>query len=289
MRGKMRSKYYGKKSYDEKEIQLDWFASDEDSVSPLNKNLTRRLQHDRNRNDDGSRSRSQYRSTSSSRTTQTTSQSGNLPRIRRTKKVLEGRTTSQSSTKEPKIIKFSLNELRENISDEILQSLINYDFNPDKLIIIRRYMKQTPTEDQFINQTLHKITHKTTRKVKTPSDKLGSYRAKYLRKQIEANSQVVLSYYFKLYKELFGEDDPEWTKGNLREPLAIITRLANEQTKGNYEILIGYTKRMLPLWCNQLKNGAEFPNRRPTVSMLYGGKRFFWSNRNILYRQWQQR
>ena len=87
---------------------------------------------------------------------------------------------------------------------------------------------------------------------------------------------------------MFGEEDPEWSGSNYKEALGIIKKFARVINQENYKEIIIYIKKLLPLWKMRLVNKEEFPDNRPTLNSLFGGKKYFWSNRKVLYNRWKK-
>ncbi len=67
----------------------------------------------------------------------------------------------------------------------------------------------------------------------------------------------------------------------------LINSLLEDTETSTMEVMT-YVKRLMPLWRNRLANpDIDFPDRRPSLRLLFNGKRWYWSNRRILYRQWE--
>ena len=105
----------------------------------------------------------------------------------------------------------------------------------------------------------------------------------------EGNAEVVVGIYFSLYKRFFHEEDPEWVGTSSHRAVIVVEQFATEVSEGNYRPVINYIRKLFPLWVRQLKLGESFPENRPTIKALFCGTRYFWSNRNLLYKRWQER
>lgn len=99
----------------------------------------------------------------------------------------------------------------------------------------------------------------------------------------------MLGIYFKLYKQYFHEEDPEWVGYPTNQALLFITKFTSELAENDYRRVIIFIKKIIPLWVIRLKNEHDFPNRRPSIQQLFCGRRHFWTNRNLYYKQWQDR
>ena len=95
-----------------------------------------------------------------------------------------------------------------------------------------------------------------------------------------------LSYYFAAYKKFYKEEDPEWNSKNMQKARMLVNSLIEETGTTTMEVM-DYVKKIMPLWYNRLINQESFPDRRPTLHLLFNGKRWYWGNRKLLYRQWR--
>jgi hypothetical protein len=189
-----------------------------------------------------------------------------------------------------RITSVTLAQLRAALTDHDIESLLDGTYNPDKRIEIERVVKVSKfAEDCFI--TSKRVTRKpTVGKVPKKVIPLSKRYERHIREvesgRQELDEKAVLGYYFLLYKQYFREEDPEWSGTNTHPAELMIYRMAVELTECDYRKILIYLRKIFPLWIRRLKGGSDFPNNRPTVQSLFAGKRYFWTNRNILYKQW---
>jgi hypothetical protein len=184
--------------------------------------------------------------------------------------------------------------IRAALKDDDLQALLAGSYTPERIIKIQKESPQTSgfTEDCFI--TTKKIRRKpvkgqTPKKAIPPSKRFETALSEFEQGVRAADAEVVLGYYFGMYKRFFHEEDPDWSGANTHPAVVMVQRMAREVTEGDYRKLAIFVRKILPMWIQRLKDNEEFPGRRPTLPALFSGRRYFWANRNILYKQWQRR
>lgn len=204
--------------------------------------------------------------------------------------VLEGGTRSL------KYIKIRLSQLREALTNEDLHNLLSNTYIESKSVIINL----DPTlvrhaEDSYLPvatpTTTKKIVKRKGNKPKKAIPPSQRYQNEITAWQTsgQGSAEVVLGIYFSLYKRHFHEEDPEWVGISSHRAITTIEQFATEVTEGNYRPVTNYVRKIFPLWVGQLKRGENFPENRPTIKALFCGTRYFWSNRNLLYKRWQER
>jgi hypothetical protein len=184
--------------------------------------------------------------------------------------------------------------LRQSLSDEELQSLLDRTYLPTKIISISQEVQRTTFAEDFymvppVKKVIKRVKGKTPKKAIPPSERYKDSIHAFRFEGAEPNAEVALGHYFILYKRLFHEEDPEWAGVSSHKAIQLIEQLAHDVTDEDYRKIINFIRKILPLWVSRLKRGEEFPNSRPTVHSLFGGTRYFWKNRNILYRQWDEK
>lgn len=208
---------------------------------------------------------------------------------RKTKAVVDEGTGNRRVTS-----KISMEALRQALSDEDLQSLLDRDYLPTKIISISQEVQRTTFAEDFymvppVKKVIKRVKGKTPKKAIPPSERYKESIQAFRFEGAEPNAEVALGHYFILYKRFFHEEDPEWAGASSHKAVQLVEQLANDVTDGDYRKIINFIRKILPLWVARLKRGEEFPSSRPTVHTLFGGSRYFWKNRNILYRQWDER
>ena len=196
--------------------------------------------------------------------------------------------------KRRKIIRISLQDLRDSLSDKELKLLLSNEFDKDKKVIIKQTIKirNEAPEDKLLpinKNKVIKIKATPTKRIK-PSESFDAHIKNYEKGIVSANAKIVLGYYFKGYKKLFGEEDPYWSgRKDFTHALILVNKLAEDTTNNDYKSIIDFVRRILPLWHRRLVNNESFPENRPTLQHLLAGKRYYWANRKLLYRQWQKK
>lgn len=185
-------------------------------------------------------------------------------------------------------VTFTMDDLRHSLSDTILQQLLKHTYTPDTRVTLFKKAKLSSfAEDMFI-ETPKLCKKKSVKKSNIkPSERYRKEIDKYKAGKLKANAKVVLGHYFVLYKREYKEEDPIWATYSSASALTTIDKLAQHILDNDYEPIIAYTKKIMPLWLERLHSGQSFPTNRPTVQAMYGGTYHFWANRNLLYKQWQ--
>jgi hypothetical protein len=201
-----------------------------------------------------------------------------------------GRMDGRVETKVTARINFEA--IREALSDDDLLQLLKRTYIPTKTVSVSQEIQRTKfAEDFYLEDSIAKIAKRKRRIVKQtipPSEQFRAQVESCRQDGAEITAETVLGYYFILYKKFFHEEDPEWAGGKLHRAIQIVEKLALD-TGGDYRKLVIFVKKIMPLWVGQLKQETDFPGRRPTISTLFGNSRYFWTNRNILYRKWQEK
>lgn len=140
-----------------------------------------------------------------------------------------------------------------------------------------------------IKKVIKRVKGQTPKKAIPPSERYKASIEACRNDGAEPNAEVVLAFYFDLYKRFFHEEDPEWAGVSSHKAVLVVDKLAQEVAEGDYRKIVNYVRKIMPLWVARLKRNEEFPNSRPTVQTLFGGTRYFWTNRNLLYRRWEER
>lgn len=211
-------------------------------------------------------------------------------RIRRPK---SGRKVTKPSTdgnKSDRIGKFdiTLAELRESLDKDILKALIDGSYNPNQIVTL----KYTPTglsklaEDAIRGPIIQRRRIKTVKKQEPPSIKYGKIYERYKKGEVALDAGAVFGRYLMLYKEQYGEEDPEFVGKKTNNALYHIEQMARDLTQGEYEKIIEFIDKIMPLWAKQLRLGANFPSTRPSFDTFFV-KRKIWSQRFNLVRLWK--
>lgn len=184
---------------------------------------------------------------------------------------------------------FSMQQLRESLSDSTLQQLINNDFDPIEIITITKIEQTKFAEDDYFPAPPKRKspTKKNIKKIVPLSEQFKTDVAKFTIGKLEGSPEIVLGVYFDLYKRLFHEEDPQWADKSITPAISTIRTMAIKVADGNYKNLVIFLRKIMPLWKQRLIENQQFPNSRPTIEALFGGKRYFWANRKVLYKKWQ--
>jgi len=205
--------------------------------------------------------------------------------------ILEGRTWAL------KYVKVSFSQIRAALTDADLHNLLSNTYISSKNVIIDldpkliRYAEDSYLPIATAPPTTKKIVKRKGNKPKKAIPPSQRYQTSISDWQTsgQGNAEVVLGLYFSLYKRFFHEEDPEWVGVSSHRAIVTIDQFVTEVADGNYRPVINYVRKILPLWVGQLKRGENFPENRPTIKALFCGTRYFWSNRNLLYKRWQER
>ncbi len=194
-----------------------------------------------------------------------------------------------------RLVKVTYEQLRRSLSDKDLNDLLANTYIATKAVVINL----EPTivrhaEDEYLPVATPKATKIVKRKGPKPKKAVPPserYQPAISNWQTtgEGSAEVVVGIYFSLYKRFFHEEDPEWVGTSSHRAVTVVEQFATEVSEGNYRPVINYVRKIFPLWVMQLKRGESFPDSRPTVKALFCGTRYFWSNRNLLYKRWQER
>jgi hypothetical protein len=266
----------------------NWFDEQEKEsvIRTQHKNSSGELSHNRNTlwfDDDVRTGRRPGETNKRSSKIRTSTNRGNKPG--KTKALEKG----VGNTKLTAEIQLTMQEIRDSLTDDDLQDLINNQFIPNKLITFhKKYIKSSFDEDTFINVSKIKRRKKIKRKNIKPSERYRNKINKY-KETGESDAETVLGIYFSMYKHYFNEEDPDSNNKSIRNAIIQIEYMADEVTNGDYEKIIKFTKKLFPLWIQRLRKGDRFPRNRPTINSLYGGSRHFWANRFLYFKRWQQK
>lgn len=269
----------------------DWFdgPSNKNNIHTRSQGSVREVQHGGVVSNNGNGNSTRRRSQAAIRNSEGYSTSDGGIRNRRTGGNLAG---NQEQHEIATHFTFTLQQLHDSLSKKTLEQLLTNQFKSEEVVTIKRKRIATSfPEDELIDLTPSKqrTRRKRTPTKITPSHAFDVYVTKYKDGQDNGNAEATLGIYFKLYLKLFGEEDPQWNGVDLKTALASIRLMANNLTDGNYRAIIVYISKIMPLWKMRLVDGQAFPNSRPTVAALFGGKRHFWANRKVYYTQWQKR
>lgn len=186
----------------------------------------------------------------------------------------------------------TFDSLREALSDEDLRELLHRTFQPGRSVSVKQTIKSsTFAEDFYLEPTVKKVKRvkgTVPKKAIKPSERYEADTKSFLQ-GAEPTAETVLGFFFSMYKRYFHEEDPDWAGTSTVRAVNTVKRLADEVTDGNYQPILNYTRKLFPLWVKRLKQGHEFPNNRPTINSMFGGNRYFWANRKLLYKRWQER
>lgn len=174
------------------------------------------------------------------------------------------------------------------MTDEQLQQLLDKTFDPFAVVEFKVARKTTRfSEDLALSARIVKgrrtVRVKSTPKL--PSEKFGPHYEDYKSGKKTADAQTVLGCYFKMYRDIFEEEDPEWAGENCVKPLYNINMMAHAVCDGDFKKLVEFAEELIPLWAEQLRKGSNFPNTRPTIDALFV-RRKIWAQRFLLVRRW---
>jgi hypothetical protein len=292
----MQRKQHGKKSKKNQQVTTgpSWMegSNPTNQLQSQRKGSVRKVQHNRSGTADdraGASSRRQQRRNVRE------SQSSRTSRDRRTSSSTSRRNAGHQGTD---CIEFTvtLQDLRNSLTDEQIALLLSGKYKPEEVVTIcKNQPPETFDEDELIAQKKDKIEStkkiKRKRKVKSP---IASLRYKYqydkfLNGELEPSPETILGCYFITYKKLFGDEDPQWNSSNYDQALSIVKKFCRTVANNNATDVIRFIRKLLPLWKHRLIQHESFPDSRPTLSVLFTGKLYFWTNRKILYTRWKPR
>jgi hypothetical protein len=198
----------------------------------------------------------------------------------------EHRTTEATFT-------FTLQEIKDSIPDTMLRDLARGKFDPSDMVRItkKRVEVSALAEDALLGpiKFARAPTRKARRRMPKPSERYIKEVEEHKNIHTDATAKVVLGTYFHLYKKFYGEEDPDYAGTSTQSAIILVDNMAQELTDGDFSKILAFVRRIMPLWWKRLKEGQDFPNSRPTIQSLFGGKRHFWANRKIYYKRWQNR
>jgi len=289
---KHRKKDYGEsKNQDSQEDQNEpeWFNNQRRRVGVRSKPKVEHGTVPRQRSLQRSGSDDQSQSGSESGSEQTTSD-GRPVRIRRPK---HGRASGEKTTKGNQTtrlgkLEITLRELRDSLVDEKLESLLDGSFNPHEMVTIKYTISGLSklAEDSLRGPITRKRNPRIKKPPLPPSKKYGDMYNRFTRGELALDAGVVLGRYLLLYKKLYGEEDPEFVGTSTSHALHAINEMATLLTDGNFDQILGFIDKLMPMWAQQLRNGADFPTARPTFNTFFV-KRKIWSQRYSLVRRWK--
>jgi len=190
------------------------------------------------------------------------------------------------------VTRITFDALREALTDDDLHELLHRTFTPGRAVSIKQTIKSsTFAEDFYLEPTVKKIKRvkgEVPKKAIKPSERYERHVSSF-RQGAEPTAETVLGFYFDMYKRYFHEEDPDWAGSSTVRAVNIVKKLADELTDGNYRPILNYVRKLFPLWVIRLKQHHDFPNNRPTINSMFGGNRYFWANRNLLYKRWQEK
>ena len=192
------------------------------------------------------------------------------------------------------VVHVTFDALREALTDEDLDMIRHRTFTSGRTVAIKKQTKpSTFAEDFYLEPKLTKkvkrVKGAVPQKAVPPSKRYERFIAGFMQEGATPCAETVLGFYFTLYKRYFHEEDPDWAGQNTTKAVTIVKKLADDTTEGDYRKLVNYVRKLFPMWVKRLKQGHEFPNNRPTVHSMFGGNRYFWANRNLLYKRWQEK
>jgi len=171
-----------------------------------------------------------------------------------------------------------LHDLRSAMDDDTIRGLLNRTYDPEMTISVSlSFTKTSFVEDCFIDTAKPKITKKLVKKIRPPSEAASML--------VDDTSEILFEY-FSQYKKHFGEEDSVWTGVTQMNKAVRMIKTFRHSVGVSNEDIIAFIRKIIPLWAKQLRANTGFPNSRPTLGVLFEGKRYYWSNRNLLYRQW---
>jgi hypothetical protein len=183
----------------------------------------------------------------------------------------------------------TLSDLRLSLSDEILETLLDRSFNPNQIATLRYNITGLSklAEDSLRGSIQRKPIIRSAKKPdKNPSVKYIDMYKRFVDGELAPDAHIVFGRYLILYKENFGEEDPEFVGKPINGAISKINEMSSLLVDNDFTKLIDYINKIIPLWANQLKKGADFPNGRPTFNALFI-KRNIWSQRFNLVRRWK--
>lgn len=182
----------------------------------------------------------------------------------------------------------TLENIRKALSKEQLQKLLKNNYNPSEIVEVEvEDVCNELDEDVVLNQIKRK--RKRTRRVATKKPNYDIFPKKYLNWKKEpnltCNADVVYGAYLELYRVNFGEKDPEHVDYSHKKALLHINNMCHKLADGEYEQLIDFIEKFIPLWAMRMRKGESFPTARPKFDTFFV-KRGMWSQRFSTYNQW---
>lgn len=182
--------------------------------------------------------------------------------------------------------KFTLQEIRDSLHDDILENLLSGNFTQTQIVVISK----KPERSKFLEDLIMRRKKPGKQRKKSPPKK-PKLPSEIFENELKSSDEFditvekILGTYFVLYKKIYKDEDPEWNSKNIQKAKIIVNKLLEETGTNKLEVMT-YVKRIMPLWYRRLVSEEKFPDQRPSLSLLFNGKRWFWNNRKILYRQW---
>ena len=288
---------YGKKDYgtskgqksEDSQREPEWFKSRVRRTRVSNDNETE-PGHVPSKRTVQSRGSDNERKSNSSKGNGQRSSGGTGVQVRRPK----GRpTVRKQKANTNKAIGFSkqevtLQELRKSLDDEILKSLLNDTYNPHQIVSIKYKMKglSKVAEDALRGPMTRKRIRNVKKPRQHPTIKYGELYNRFTNGEVALDAYVILGRYLTLYKREYGENDPEFADMSISSAIFSINEMASLLTNGDFKKILEYVDKIMPLWAEQLRKGASFPNGRPTFKTFFI-KRGIWSQRYSLVRRWK--
>lgn len=199
-----------------------------------------------------------------------------------------GRST-KSSDREAGFAKHevTLKTIREALDDETLTAILDGSFNPYQVVTLKYKIQGLSklAEDSYRQPIKSRRKRRVKGKTKPPSVKYGELYNRFTRGEIALDAYVILGRYFMLYKELYDEEDPEFVGKSVSTAIYNINQMASLLTNGDFNRILDYVDKLMPLWAKQLRESADFPNGRPTFNTFFV-KRTIWTQRFSLVRRW---
>jgi len=212
-------------------------------------------------------------------------------RVRRPKTQGKNRKEDSNGTEATRLGKFNitLGELHTSLDVEVLEALLKGDFNPHEIVTIEYNVTGLSklAEDSIRGPVKRRRPRKRTSKPPLPpSEKFGKLYNRFTKGELAIDARVVFGRYLLLYKELFGEEDPEFVGTNTASAIHHINEMATLLTSGDFTKILEFIDKIMPLWAKRLRDGEKFPSGRPTFNTFFK-KRTIWSQRYSLFRQWR--
>ena len=172
----------------------------------------------------------------------------------------------------------------------MLKSLLDGSFNPQEIVAIHYNLSGLSklVEDSYRGPIQRKRGTKRVKKPPAPpSEKFGKLYNRFTKGELALDASIVFGRYLLLYKELYGEEDPEFVGKSTASAIYAINEMATLLTDGDFTKILEFIDKLMPLWAKRLRAGADFPNGRPTFKTFFV-KRGIWTQRFSLVRRWKK-